>query len=49
MISKIYDKVKSYGIYTSRNHIKNEPLKTNDNLLSTIDSKTSELIQNKDE
>jgi hypothetical protein len=48
IISKIYDKVKSYGIYTSGNHIKNEPSKTNDNLVSTIDSKTIELIQNKD-
>jgi hypothetical protein len=48
IISKIYDKVKSYGIYTSGNHIKNEPSKTNDNLFSIINSKTLELIQNKD-
>jgi hypothetical protein len=50
IISKIYDKFKfnSYGIYTSGNHIKNEPSKTNDNPLSTIDTKTFELIQNKD-
>jgi hypothetical protein len=48
IISKIYDKEKSYRIYTSGNHIKNEPSKTNDNLFSRIDSKTLELIQNKD-
>jgi len=50
IISKIYDKFKfnSYRIYTSGNHIKNEPSKTNDNPLSTIDTKTLELIQNKD-
>jgi hypothetical protein len=48
IISKIYDKFNSCGIYTSRNHTKNESLKTSDNLLSTIDSKTSELTQNKD-
>jgi hypothetical protein len=49
IISKIFEKFNNHGIYTSGNHIKNESLKTNDNLLSTIDSKTSELIQNKDE
>ena len=48
IISKIYDKIKSYGIYISGNHIKNEPSKTNDNLFSIINSKTLELIQNKD-
>ena len=49
IISKIFKKFNNHGIYTSGNHIKNESSKTNDNLLLTIDSKTSELIQNKDE